>query len=156
MSLIVNYSVKSIKSASRGIQSQEMNLTMARSNAVRFACLVVASTLSVCATLAPAQHTSPKIEVDLAGVSEAGLRGPPTGLRAVHYEFCIPAEERYATEVLDIDPTLQVLPKSRGRIGCTNRQLLAVGSTHQQGYREVLERLAALPYITRIVESFFE
>jgi len=133
-----------------------MNLTMTRSNAVRLACLVAASTLSVYVTLAPAQRTSPKIEVDLAEVNDAGLRGPPTALRAVHYEFCIPAAERYATEVLGIDPTLQLLPKSRGRIGCTNRQLLAVGSTHQQGYREVLERLAALPYITRIVESFFE
>jgi len=110
----------------------------------------------VWASEATAERTSPKIEIDLAGVNEAGLRGPPTGLRAVHYEFCIPAGERYATEVLGIDPTLQLLPKSRGRISCTNRQLLAVGSTHQEGYREVLERLAALPYITRIVESFFE
>jgi len=116
----------------------------------------VASTLSAGPSAAAAQHTSPKIEVNLETVNDEGLRGAPNGLRAVHYEFCIPAGERYATEVLGIDPTLQLLPKSRGRIGCTNRQLLAVGSTHQEGYRQVLERLAALPYITRIVESFFE
>jgi len=133
-----------------------MSRKMRRSSKVRLGSLVAALTVSVWPAAAPAQWISPKVEVELGDVNEAGLRGPPSGLRAVHYEFCIPAEERYATEVLGIDPTLQLLPKSRGRIGCTNRQLLAVGSTHQQGYREVLERLAALPYITRIVESFFE
>ena len=125
-------------------------------SALGLGCLLAALCFQAWASERTAERTSPKIEIDLAGVNEEGLRGPPTGLRAVHYEFCIPAGERYATEVLGVDPTLQVLPKSRGRIGCTNRQLLAVGSTHQQGYREVLERLAALPYITRIVESFFE
>ena len=105
---------------------------------------------------ATAEGTSPQIEIDLGGVNEEGLRGPPTGLRAVHYEFCIPAGQRYAAEIRGIDPTVQLMPASRGRIGCTNRQVLAVGNTHQHGYRDVLERLAALPYITRIAGSFFE
>jgi len=133
-----------------------MSLEISRSSKVHLAGCLTAFILSVWASAAAAQWASSKIEVDLGSVNDEGLRGAPSGLRAVHYEFCIPAGERYATEVLGIDPTLQLLPKSRGRIGCTNRQLLAVGSTHQQGYREVLDRLAALPYITRIAESFFE
>jgi len=89
-------------------------------------------------------------------VNEEGLRGPPTGLRAVHYEFCVPAGQRYAAEVRGIDPTVQLMPASRGRIGCTSRQVLAVGSTHQHSYRQVLEQLAALVYVERIIESPFE
>ena len=119
-------------------------------------CLFAALAFSASASEDIAERTSPKIEVDLGGVNEEGLRGPPTGLRALHYEYCIPAGQRYAAEVRGIDPTAQLMPASSGRIGCTSGQVLAVGSTHQHGYREVLERLAALPYVTRIAESFFE
>jgi hypothetical protein len=46
--------------------------------------------------------------------------------------------------------------RSRGRIGCTGDQYLCVGSTHQPGFRAVLARLARLPYIDRIEQSFGE
>jgi len=110
-------------------------------------------TLTACA---PAPPASSKIAIDLTSVNADGLRGPATGLRAVHYEFCIPGEARYATEVRGIDATAQFQRGSRGRIGCTNGQTLVLGNTHQRGYREVLERLAALPYVNRIQESHFE
>jgi hypothetical protein len=97
-----------------------------------------------------------KIAVDLSSVDDRGLRGPPRSLRSVSYEFCIPASERYASEVQRIDPTLELMRGSRGRVGCTKDQYLCVGNTHQRGYREVLERLAALDYTSRIVESTFE
>jgi len=44
--------------------------------------------LAGCASAAP---VSPKIAIDLANVNAEGLRGPATGLRAVHFEFSIPA-----------------------------------------------------------------
>lgn len=109
--------------------------------------------LAACASTPP---VSPKIAIDLAHVNADGLRGPPTGLRAVHYEFCIPSGERYAAEVKAIDATAQFPRGSRGRIGCSGDEILVLGSTHQHGYREVLERLAALPYVSRIQESHFE
>jgi hypothetical protein len=97
-----------------------------------------------------------KIAIDVSALDDRGLRGPPKGLRSMSYEFCIPANERYASEVQRIDPTLELMRGSRGRIGCTKDQFLCVGNTGQRGYRQVLERLAGLDYTSRIVESTFE
>lgn len=110
-------------------------------------------TLAACASAPP---MAPKIAVDLTDVNAEGLRGPPDGLRAVHYEFCIPSGERHAAEVRAIDATAEFLRGSRGRIGCSSGEVLVLGNTHQRGYRAVLERLAALPYVGRIQESHFE
>ena len=104
----------------------------------------------------PAPAAFPKIAIDLTSVNAEGLRGPATGLRAVHYEYCIPSGERYAAEVRGIDATTRFQRSSRGRIGCSGDEVLVLGHTHQRGYREVLERLAALPYVSRIQESHFE
>ena len=35
-------------------------------------------------------------------------------------------------------------------------ELLCLGHTHQPGYRAVLERLSALPFVADIHEAFFE
>jgi hypothetical protein len=109
--------------------------------------------LTACASAPP---DSPKIAIDLTNVNEQGLRGRETGLRAVHYEFCIPPEERYAAEVRKIDATAQLLPGGRGRIGCSGGQVLVLGNTLQRSYRLVLDQLASLPYVGRIQESHFE
>ena len=75
----------------------------------------------------------------------------------MHYEFCIPADERHAAEVRAIDPTAPRLMRgSRRRLGWFSGQILVVGYIHQPAYRQVLERLAALPYIERIIETHFE
>jgi hypothetical protein len=124
------------------------------------AALALAAILSACSAtpagppLTPAQQE--KITLDLSTLDDRGLRGPRNGLRSMSYEFCIPAGERYAAEVRRIDPTVEVMRGSRGRIGCTGNQYLCVGNTGQRGYREVLERLAGLDYSSRIVESTFE
>ena len=109
--------------------------------------------LAGCASAPP---VSPKIAIDLSTVNAEGLRGPATGLRAVHYEFCIPAGERHAAEVRGIDAIAELQRGSRGRIGCSSGEILVLGNTHQHGYREVLDRLSALPYVSRIRESHFE
>ncbi|HWH46208.1 MAG TPA: hypothetical protein VN664_00305 [Burkholderiales bacterium] len=109
-----------------------------------------------CVSVSSPHAISSKIDVDLENVNSEGLRGPPDGLRAVHYEFCIPADEESAKEVRSIDPSAQFMRGSRGRIGCARDQVLVVGNTHQRSYRQVLERLAALEYVTRIAETFFE
>jgi hypothetical protein len=97
-----------------------------------------------------------KVHLDLSRLNEDGLYGPPNGLRAPSYEFCIPARQDLADDVRAIDRTIEVSQTSRGRIGCTNGQYLCVGSTHQPGFRMVLTRLAQLDYVTRIDPSYAE
>jgi hypothetical protein len=97
-----------------------------------------------------------KITFRLDQLNQDGLYGPPDGLRALHYEFCIPGDGAHEAQVRDIDPTIQVFPKSRGRIGCTAGEYLCVGSTHQPNFKTVLFKLASLPYIKRINQAFFE
>jgi hypothetical protein len=85
-----------------------------------------------------------------------GLQGPPDGLRALHYEYCIPHRQDAVEEVTAIDPTLTIQRGSPGRIGCADEELLCLGHTHQPGFRAVLEQLAALPMVREIPEAFFE
>ena len=124
------------------------------------AALAAIAALSACTTTASAPALTAaqrdKIVLDLSTLDDRGLRGPPNGRRSMSYEFCIPANERNVAEVQRIDPTLEVMRGSRGRIGCTKNQYLCVGQTSQRGYRQVLERLAGLDYTSRIVESTFE
>jgi hypothetical protein len=99
---------------------------------------------------------SGKIRFDLSALNEYGLYGPTDGLRALDYEFCIPGREEIIEAVRAIDPTIQIHRTSRGRIGCSASEYLAVGSTHQPGYRQALDRLALLDYVARIEQSFGE
>ena len=118
--------------------------------------LLYAGTSCVQSHLAAPDAALQKITFELAGLDADGLRGPPDGRRSLSYEFCIPNTPERIAEVGSIDPTVQFMPASRGRIGCGRTQCLCIGSTHQKGFRHVLERLAALPYIERIDECFFE
>jgi len=106
-----------------------------------------------CTPTEPREKTMDKIRFDLSKINEDGLQGPPDGLRSVSYEFCIP--EARKAEVSRIDPTVE-FSRSPGRIGCGEGELLCIGQTHQENYREVLARLAALDYVREIREAFFE
>ena len=106
--------------------------------------------------IADARADDPTIRFDLSRLNDEGLYGPPDGLRALDYEFCIPFGETYAREVKTIDPSATVHAQSRGRIGCAADQFLVIGNTHQPDFRTILKALAARPYITRIDQSFFE
>jgi hypothetical protein len=99
---------------------------------------------------------SSKITFDLGQLSEAGLYGPPAGLRALDYEFCIPADSTLEAQVKAIDPTIVVFTGSKGRIGCTEEEYLCIGNTHQPDFKNVLHKLASLPYVKQIKQCFFE
>jgi hypothetical protein len=121
--------------------------------------VLVAGLLAAWAGAEPVSRTDgagEKIHFDLNALDEAGLFGPPDGLRALDYEFCIPDRPDYVARVQAIDPSLRTYAGSRGRVGCTPGERLCLGNTHQPGYRGVLEALAALPYVTRIEQAFFE
>ena len=107
------------------------------------------------AAMAGADQTA-VIAFDLNRLDAAGLQGPPDGLRSLDYEFCIPQGQGFRDQVAAIDPSARVQPGSRGRIGCGPDQVLVLGNTHQDDYREVLLGLARLPFVERIVEAFFE
>jgi hypothetical protein len=99
---------------------------------------------------APPGAVSTKIHFDLSEFNDDGLYGPPEGLRAAMYEFCIPALADLAAEVASIDPTVQIYAVSPGRIGCSRDEYLCIGSTGQPGFRQVLANLAQLDYASRI------
>ena len=97
-----------------------------------------------------------KICFDLNRLDDRGLQGPPGGLRALHYEYCLPDRPEALAAVSAIDPTLQMQRGSPGRIGCGSAELLCLGHTHQPEYATVLRRLAELPVIRQICEAHFE
>ena len=133
---------------------------------VRISCLKFAMAILVAALMAgcqaPPRHglepwpDAAKIRFRLEGIRPDGLRGPPDGLVSVAYEFCVPADERVYQEVRRIDPSVQISPGSRGRVGCSTAQALCTGSTHQPHWPDVLKALSSLPYISEIRECFFE
>ncbi len=96
-----------------------------------------------------------KIHLDFKKLDADGLSGPPSGKVAVNYEFCIPAEEKYWQEVHQIDPTA-AKSSGKGRIACQDGQWLVIGSTHQPRYQRVLYEVAALTYVERVEETFWE
>jgi hypothetical protein len=103
-----------------------------------------------------ATATSGVIRFDSSRLNSEGLVGPPDGLSALSYEFCIPAVEAHVGEIEAIDSTITIQRSSPGRIGCGSDEYLAIGSTHQSGFRKVLEQLARLPYVEHIEEAHFE
>ncbi|HQO58623.1 MAG TPA: hypothetical protein PLT76_07875 [Candidatus Omnitrophota bacterium] len=97
-----------------------------------------------------------KITFDISKCNDEGLSGPPDGLVALSYEFCIPAGNDYIQEVKAIDPTVEIYEGSSGRIGCSPEEYLCIGNTHQKDFKAVLYRLAALLYVKRIDQCFWE
>ena len=103
----------------------------------------------------PAPPVSAKIELDLTKLDANGLRGPPSGKVLVSYEFCIPKTDKCKAEVKAIDKSVRFMGGSRGRIGARKDQYLCIGETGPD-YKTVLKRLAALPYVKRIIECHWE
>ena len=124
--------------------------------------MVILAAVSIAGCLASAGRNDAqwseitKIKFPLDNINPDGLRGPPDALVAVSYEFCIPASERVYQEVLSIDPSVNLGPGSRGRIGCAKNQTLSIGQTHQDHWREILLELSSQTYIVEIRECFFE
>ena len=97
-----------------------------------------------------------EIKLNFKQIDNEGLTGPPNGKVSVHYEFCIPQSEKLWKRVHQIDTTAQLMRQSKGRIACSSSQWLIIGNTHQPTYRLVLYDLAALPYVQRIDQVYWE
>jgi hypothetical protein len=112
--------------------------------------------IEACRAGEPMVAPDSKIRFDLDRINADGLQGPPDGLRALHYEYCIPDRPDAVESVAVIDPTLQIQRGSPGRVGCGPDQLLCLGHSHQSDPRSVLGRLAFLTFVGEIREAFFE
>jgi len=108
------------------------------------------------AGVAACRRAAARIRFDLKRLDAEGLQGPPDGLRALDYEYCIPDNPGAIARVQKIDPTARIYRRSPGRIGCSETEVLCLGNTHQQGYRTVLGELAGLCFVREIREAFFE
>jgi hypothetical protein len=97
-----------------------------------------------------------KIRFPMGDIRPDGLRGPPDGLVAVAFEFCVPADPGVYRELLTIDPGLDIQPAAHGRIGCLASQSLVIGETGSAGWRDTLEALSKLEYVEEIRECHFE
>ncbi len=124
---------------------------------VKLLTVAVGLTLATCKPQQRKQdlHALEKIEFDLSQIDEQGLIGPDDGKVIVDYEFCVPEGEKYADEVMAIDPTLQA-PLSNGRINCGEGYMLFIGNTHQKNWEEVLMKLARLEYVEEIRRVMWE
>jgi len=120
--------------------------------------LTLLSLLAACGPVPETPGPDPLVKVafDLDRLDEDGLVGPPDGKRALSYEFCIPPSEECKELVSSIDPTVEFMCGSPGRIGCYPDECLCIGSTHQENYRDVLRKIAELPYVEKIDEAVFE
>ncbi len=96
-----------------------------------------------------------KIHFDLDRLNDEGLQGPPGGLRALHYEYCLKDDPASLRQAASIDPTFE-RQRGSGRAGCVSDEVLALGHTHQADHLEVLLRLADMDEIGEIHECFFE
>jgi len=94
-----------------------------------------------------------KIAFDYSSIDSHGLRN---GEAAVDYEFCIPANEAIVQEVMKIDAGIRVMKGSSGRIGCSKSQWLCINTTHSEGWKDKLHKIAYLDYVDRIQETFYE
>ena len=101
-------------------------------------------------------HPSPKIGFDINALDKEGLIGLPDGKVALSYEFCIPAQNNYVSQVRKIDPSLRIHKISKGRVACSKTEWLCIGNTHQEYARLKLQRLAEFTFIRRIERSYFE
>lgn len=119
---------------------------------------VLSSLLTACGPVPEAPGPDPldKVAFDLDRLDENGLVGPADGKRALAYEFCIPPSEECKELVSSIDPTVEIMCGSPGRIGCYPDECLCIGSTHQENFRDVLRKIAELPYVEKIDETVFE
>lgn len=97
-----------------------------------------------------------KIRFDLNTLDAEGLTLTPDGGVAVHYEFCIPADAAAWKQVQAIDSTAERYEVGSGRVGCGGTTRLVIGTTHQKNFRRVLYELAALPFVERVEQTFWE
>lgn len=101
---------------------------------------------------ASAKKNLKKIEFDVTAIDKKGMQGGTF----VDYEFCIPKEEHKIAEIKSIDPSVTMPNMAKGRIGCTQDEQLCIMTTDDSEWKEKLSAVAALPYVKRIIKTYYE
>ena len=99
------------------------------------------------------KKTLSKIQFDYSGLDANGMISSDN---AVDYEFCIPKEEDKLAEVKSIEPDVKIPAMAKGRIGCSNEEYLCIVSTKGPDWKEKLYAIASLPYVKRIIQTYYE
>lgn len=108
-------------------------------------------------TAVPEPDPLAKITINLNDFNDEGYRKLPDGeMYTTHYEFCIPANDSIFNYVSSVDKTLGVYKTSKGRSGCSDKEWLCIGNSRQAGFKDTIKKLAGLPYIRKISETFWE
>ena len=99
------------------------------------------------------KKTLNKIEFDYSGLDDNGMISSE---QAVDYEFCIPREEEKLTEIKSIVPEVTIPGMAKGRIGCSKEEYLCIVSTKGPDWKERLYAIASLPYVKKIIQTYYE
>lgn len=118
--------------------------------------LALISTVPACALFKVPERQSPKIKLKLERFDALGLEGPPDGKRSADYEYCVPNQEANRAQVASIDPTSRFHSGSKGRVNCSDDEILVIGNTRQPEFAKTLEAIAALPYVREIRRVLYE
>lgn len=98
------------------------------------------------------QQALKKIDFDPQAVDDKGLLH---GTK-VDYEFCIPRNEGYLAEIKSIVPEVLISETSQGRIRCGRDEYLCIVSAGDSNWKEKLYAVASLPYVERIIRTYYE
>ena len=101
---------------------------------------------------ASAKKNLKKIEFDVTSIDEKGMQGGTH----VDYEFCIPKEEEKINEIKTIAPEVIMPNMAKGRIACAEDEQLCIVSTNSTDWKEKLSAIASLPYVKRIIKTYYE
>lgn len=93
-----------------------------------------------------------KIDFDITTIDANGMQGGTF----VDYEFCIPMDEDKVAEVKSIEPEVVMPAKAKGRIRCGEDEFLCIVSTKGEKWKEKLNAIASLPYVKRIIQTYYE
>jgi len=94
-----------------------------------------------------------KIEFDYASISDEGLINSEV---SVDYEFCIPKDDAKVAEIKSIEPDVKMPSMAKGRIGCSKEEWLCIVNTSGPEWKEKLYAIASLPYVKKIVQTYYE
>ena len=95
-----------------------------------------------------------KIKFSLADFNEEGLFGNPDGLRAMDYKFCIPKNESYKEQILNIDKTINIIAGNKNN--CSEEEYFCIGNTHKKSFKVILKKLALLDFVLKIEPHYWE
>ena len=120
--------------------------------------LLIITSLLLCAASKCSDKTADKrilskIDFDLTNVSDEGMID---GITALDYEFCIPKDETKVNEVKAIIPDVNMPRMAKGRIRCSEDEWLCIVSSSGPDWKKDLYAIASLPYVKKIVATYYE